>query len=268
MSADHIDPNSAERNNTLREVPKEIGNLIMRREKMTEAEIDAAQTMVKGFVDRDSMPAKTGVYEAEDGKKYPVKEYETAFTFSGTLRGAFDYVPKDSEAQKKIPGLEMRMMTDFTGNRVGGELTHVIVSMDNGDQVLIEKTNPDVKSAAKQQFEVRSTIMERQASGEDTHAPWQISSDMLKDVVVAPGYPLILNAPTEGADRLRFDGAVESITGLSLRPGSELGSERMKNDPNRANYRMEEFEQNMAASRAIRERVGESAVAASGLITR
>lgn len=261
MSTEHTSP---EKNNKPYDIPKEASALITRPETLGDDLREATLTELERIASAHTVPNRKFV--ERDGEKYWAYEYPQVFTFNGQLRGKFEKVHRDHT--KRPPEQFIASMGGERG--LGGGLTHVVIEMEDGEKVMIEKTTPDTLSASKQKFEMLSTAMVRGAKpGSDPTARREVSTDMLKDVVVMPGHPLVLNPAQEGGDRLQVaSGNVKSVTGVRLEQGEEVAP----NNPLLKRFGdtlvMAEFEHAVEVSKVLRKYMGKSAVEDSGLVTR
>ncbi len=221
----------------------------------------AASTQPEQFADRDAVLAKArqeAAWDATQNKKIiitgdgPVHghEYPHAFTFTSGIRGDFEEIPADR--QKWTRAMELAAIGDV----MGGRDTHVVIEFDDGEQLMVRRTEtgPGEKQSAKyQKFDAISTKMVR--NGQTERRP--IDTKALASAVVVPGQPLTLDGKVT-------TGKVARIT--SFRP-DEKGAidprryQQIKDRPERASDALDRF--NEAMRRAKREHAASSVGAAA-----
>jgi hypothetical protein len=128
----------------------------------------------------------------QEGNQRWGTEYPQVFTFRSNIRGSFDKVPKD----------------------IGGRDTHVIFETDDGQSILIRRTN-DKASADLQTFDLLATSKEAGRAGQPLGRT-ELDTSMLKDIVVVPGEPLVLGIDPSTGKRIRTRGKVTSITSFNM----------------------------------------------------
>src|SRR5437667_327652 len=104
--------------------PHELTDPTQREDALNKAQAEAAWDA-----------AKNRVVVNVNGEPYWGHEYPNVFTFKGQLCGRFDHVPADRT--KWTPPMEL---VSFFAN-LGGDNTHVIIKLADGDQVMIRKTS-------------------------------------------------------------------------------------------------------------------------------
>jgi len=128
------------------------------------------------------------------------------FAFRGGIRGRFDQAPDDWD-EVKAQGLDR-----FPPNTLRGEMTHLIIETEDGQQLMIRRTNKDTNVADNQEFDIASTT---KAGTDDERRP--ISSSMLKDVVAIVGEPLVLGIDPSTGKRVMTRGAITKVTAFDIK---------------------------------------------------
>ncbi len=126
------------------------------------------------------------------------------FAFRGGIRGQFDQAPDDWD-EVKAQGLDR-----FPSNTLRGEMTHIIIETEDGQQLMIRRTK-DTNAADNQEFDIASTT---KAGTDDERRP--ISSSMLKDVVAIVGEPLVLGIDPSTGKRVMTRGAITKVTAFDI----------------------------------------------------
>ncbi len=186
-----------------REIDPVIDQYVTNPDSLSDDDKTRAVNTARREAGIDQMQNKAIVQSGEG--KYWAAEYPHVFSFNGILRGNFEQVHKDTS--KRDNG-EAVAISGF-----GGESTHVIIETDDGHALTIRRTN-DKKSAALQEFEISSTTMHTGVDGDESlRRP--VDTQQLKDVVVMPGHPLVLNSDPESGKKFRTRGNVTKITSVN-----------------------------------------------------
>jgi len=137
-------------------------------------------------------------------------EYPLVFTFDGNIRGSVEKVHKD-RAQRSPAVQAAGLMGDES---LRGVESHVIFEMDDGQSILIRRTN-DAISASKQTFDLLATGRETGHEGKSLQRT-ELDTSMLKDIIVVPGERLVLGKDPVTGKRVQTRGRVLSITAFGM----------------------------------------------------
>ena len=176
---------------------------VLVKDRQSLSQEDSAQAIEIAKREAGLDQAQNKVIIESAGRTYWGAEYPNVFTFNGILRGNFEHIHKDVDQRDN--GEQVAIAGP------GGESTHVVIETDDGHVFVIRRTN-DKKSAALQTFELSSTTMHMGQEGDELLTR-EVGTDQLKDVVVMPGYPLVLS-PGEDGKSMRTKGNVTRITSL------------------------------------------------------
>ena len=123
--------------------------------------------------------------------------------FDSNIRAPFDDAPDDPKK------LDEQGFTRF--GKVDGDITHVMVETEDGQQLLIRRT-VESNSANKQKFDIASTT--HAGTDKERHP---IDSSMLKHVVAVVGEPLVLGVDPQTGKRVRTRSPITKITTMDMR---------------------------------------------------
>ena len=128
------------------------------------------------------------------------------FSFEGNIRGNFDSASEDTEELRK-----QRMDIHIATGALRGRVTHVIVETEDGQQLMIRRTN-ETNSAKDQLFDVASTAK----AGTDSERR-SLDSSTLKHVVAVVGEPLMLGIDPKTGKHIKTKSPITKITTLDMR---------------------------------------------------
>lgn len=188
----------------------------MQGEPLTDSERNAFVTRANMESTYDGMQNRVALESVDpisgETKHYEGAEYPHVFTFGGSIRGRYEVSHEDT------PEIQRTAQESLVGP--GGESTHVIIETDDGETFIVQRTSSDdIKSASKQTFRLTSTAKRDSETGRPTLR--EVTSQQLRDVVIMPGSPMVLNSDAEGRS-LRTRGNVVRVTTMQKNEAGQL----------------------------------------------
>ena len=171
----------------------------------------------------------------------------SVFSFDGHIRGEVDHAPEDP-ADVHAAGLDM----SAAANQLRGNTTHVIVETDDGQQLMIRRTN-ETNAAADQTFDIASTSKGNRRG---------IDSSALKHVVAVVGEPLVLGIDPGTGKHLRTRGSITKITTINMNDDPVAANHPRLSKPEFHRDTVQQFGEAMKVSRKqeVAQEAGEVAV--------
>lgn len=207
--------------------PDSITDPASRREALNEAKrISGGERII--LQDNDGNP-RWGEELSEPGQ---------VFAFSGNIRGNYDSAPEDPEELRA-----QRLDIHFAAGVLRGRVTHVIVETEDGQQLMIRRTN-ETNSANNQLFDVASTAR----AGTDNERR-SLDSSTLKDVVAVVGEPLMLGIDPRTGKHIKTKSPITKITTLDMRKAPVDPSHPRLSKPELRRDTVGEFGEAMRAAR-------------------
>ncbi len=160
------------------------------------------------------------------------------FAFNGNIRGNYDSAPEDPEELRA-----QRLDIHLASGALRGNVTHVIVETEDGQQLMIRRTN-ETNSANDQLFDVASTGR----AGTDGERR-SLDSSTLKDVVAVVGEPLVLGIDPQTGKHIKTRSPITKITTLDMRKDPVDPSHPRLSKPELRRDTVGEFGEAMRAAR-------------------
>jgi hypothetical protein len=160
------------------------------------------------------------------------------FAFNGNIRGNYDSAPEDPEELRA-----QRLDIHLASGALRGNVTHVIVETEDGQQLMIRRIN-ETNSANDQLFDVASTSR----AGTDGERR-SLDSSTLKDVVAVVGEPLVLGIDPQTGKHIKTKSPITKITTLDMRKDPVDPSHPRLSKPELRRDTIGEFGEAMRAAR-------------------
>ncbi len=167
-----------------------------------------------------------------------LSELGQVFAFNGNIRGNYDSAPEDPEELRA-----QRLDIHLASRALRGSVTHVIVETEDGQQLMIRRTN-ETNSANDQLFDVASTAR----AGTDSERR-SLDSSVLKDVVAVVGEPLVLGIDPQTGKHIKTRSPITKITTLDMRKDPVDPSHPRLSKPELRRDTVGEFGEAMRAAR-------------------
>ena len=160
------------------------------------------------------------------------------FAFNGNIRGNYDSAPEDPEELRA-----QRLDIHLASGALRGNVTHVIVETEDGQQLMIRRIN-ETNSANDQLFDVASTSR----AGTDGERR-SLDSSTLKDVVAVVSEPLVLGIDPQTGKHIKTKSPITKITTLDMRKDPVDPSHPRLSKPELRRDTIGEFGEAMRAAR-------------------
>jgi hypothetical protein len=241
-------PNTLSRANLSPALPSEVATLVANPDQLTGKQHAAAYrealrisgedplqnfTTPSGENKENSFAIRTEFTDANGtyARYRAGAHFPRLFAFENNMLGQFDDVPDrradwNGEMQTAAMGSEVKM----TGNKY----THVFFRMSDDSVIAIRRTpsTEGQKGARRQRFEM---VASNKLAGEEgsLENPRQIDQSMLKERVVAPRYPIVLNAdPSKPSkERARTKAVVVGIYAANFAKNNDPSNDPGKISP-------------------------------------